>query len=126
MAVPTQEVPRPVVPRLGRRVVVGVLPIAVLAVLFAVFLARDPLDGFRSAPPTARATAERVVFDDDPFVVQLRLRNAGAQPFTISQVIVNDAYWQHTVGDRRLRGSSRQRWRSRTRGRRVRRWRSPS
>lgn len=84
------------------RLALAVLPLTALVLMFAVFLASNPLDGFRSSPPIAAGTAERVVFEAAPRAIRLTVRNAGPQPFTISQVIVNDAYWQHSIDDRRL------------------------
>lgn len=94
--------PVPGAPSLRRRLALAVLPLSALVLLFTVFLASNPLDGFRSAPPLAAGTAERVVFEAAPPAIRLTVRNAGPQPFTISQVIVNDAYWQHSIGDRQL------------------------
>lgn len=94
--------PVPGAPSLRRRLALALLPLAALVLLFTVFLASNPLDGFRSAPPLAAGTAERVVFEAAPPAIRLTVRNAGPQPFTISQVIVNDAYWQHSIGDRQL------------------------
>ncbi len=92
----------PGAPSLRLRLALAVLPLTALVLLFGVFLASNPLDGFRSAPPLAAGTAERVVFEAAPPAIRLTVRNAGPQPFTISQVIVNDAYWQHSISDRRL------------------------
>src|SRR5262245_61258964 len=94
--------PVPDAPHLGRRLALVVLPLGALIVMFAVFLASDPLDGFRTAPPRAAATAERVVFEAEPPAIRLAVRNAGTQPLTVSQIIVNDGYWQYTIGDRQL------------------------
>jgi len=103
VAVTSRDVePIPGAPSLGRRLALAVLPLAALIVMFAVFLASDPLDGLRSAPPRAAGTAERVVFEAVPPAIRLTVRNAGTQPLTVSQIIVNDGYWQHTIGDRRL------------------------
>jgi zinc transporter, ZIP family len=90
------------VPSLGRRLALTLLPVAALIVMFVVFLASNPLDGFRSAPPQAAGTAERIVFEAAPPAIRLIVRNTGAQPLTVSQIIVNDGYWQHSIGDRQL------------------------
>lgn len=92
----------PGAPSLRRGLVLAGLPLTALVLMFSVFLAGNPLDGFRSAPPLAAGTTERVVFEAEPLAIRLTVRNAGPQPFTISQVIVNDAYWQHSISDRRL------------------------
>lgn len=88
-------------PSLGRRLALAVLPFAALIVMFIVFLASNPLDSFRSAPPRAAGTAERVVFEAAP-AIRLIVRNTGTQSLTVSQTIVNDGYWQHSIGDRQL------------------------
>ena len=92
----------PGAPSRGRRLALAVLPLAALIGMFAVFLASNPLDGFRSALPQAAGTAERVVFVAEPPAIRLIVRNAGTQPLTVSQIIVNDGYWQYSIGDRRL------------------------
>jgi zinc transporter, ZIP family len=92
----------PAAPSRGRQFVLAVLPLAALIGMFAVFMASNPLDGFRSALPNAAGTAERVVFEAEPPSIRLIVRNAGTQPLTISQIIVNDGYWQYSIGDRRL------------------------
>ena len=103
VAVTSRDVePVPGAPSLGRRLALAIVPLGALIVMFAGFLASNPLDGFRSAPPRAAATAERVVFEAAPPAIRLIVRNAGTQPLTVSQIIVNDGYWQHTIGDRRL------------------------
>ena len=92
----------PGAPSRGRRLALAVLPLAALIGMFAVFLASNPLDGFRSALPQAAGTAERVVFVAEPPAIRLIVRNAGTQPLTVSQIIVNDGYWRYSIGDRRL------------------------
>ena len=92
----------PGAPSRGRRLALAVLPLAALIVMFTVFLTSNPLDGFRSAPPQAAGTAERVVFVAEPPAIRLIVRNAGTQPLTVSQIIVNDGYWRYSIGDRRL------------------------
>jgi zinc transporter, ZIP family len=89
-------------PGLSRRLALAGLPLAALIVLFVLFLASNPLDGFRSAPPQAAGAAERVVFEASPPAIHLIVRNTGNQPLTVSQIIVNDGYWQHSIGDRQL------------------------
>ena len=92
----------PGAPSRGRRLALAVLPLAALIGMFAVFLASNPLDGFRSALPQAAGTADRVVFVAEPPAIRLIVRNAGTQPLTVSQIIVNDGYWRYSIGDRRL------------------------
>jgi zinc transporter ZupT len=76
-------------------------PLAGLAVLVAVLFALDPLGPFRPITPLERLAFERTVFD--PGIIELHVRNDGAGDVVIAQVLVNDAYWTHEVGDRSLR-----------------------
>ncbi len=103
VTVTTSDVePIPDARSLGRRLALAVLPLAALIVMFTVFLNSNPLDRFRSAPPQAAAKAERVVFEEEPLAIRLIVRNTGTQPLTVSQIIVNGGYWQHSIGDPRL------------------------
>jgi zinc transporter ZupT len=76
------------------------LPLVALAVLLAVVLTVDPLGSLTTAPPSEALAVERVTFG--PGHVQLRVRNDGPEPVTLAQVLVNDAYWNHTIGDTSL------------------------
>jgi zinc transporter ZupT len=76
------------------------LPLAALVVLLAVLVAADPLRSITTAPPTEAMAVERVTFS--PGTVELRVRNDGPEPVTVAQVLVNDAYWDHTMSDRSL------------------------
>jgi zinc transporter, ZIP family len=71
-----------------------------LAVLLAVLIAADPLRTLSTAPPAEALAVERATLTDGE--IELRVRNDGAEPVTIAQVLVNDAYWDHTIGERTL------------------------
>jgi zinc transporter, ZIP family len=103
-ATPTR--PAPATPRRGRvrrretgvrTVVLVLVPLVGLAVLLALVLSGDPLSGFRSGPPIEEATVERVVLR--PGEVSLQVRNAGPDPVTVAQVLVNDAFWAFELAD---------------------------
>ena len=75
-------------------------PLALIGVLVAAFIAFDPIGGLRATPPIESIAFERTVLD--PGAIHLHVRNDGVDPVTISQVIVNDAYWDFDTGDRSL------------------------
>ncbi|MDX1395972.1 MAG: metal transporter [Gemmatimonadota bacterium] len=78
----------------GRRWVLGLLPIVLLAGLVVVFLRYDPTATFRAAfPPVEELTVERVTFPE-PGVMRVHVVNGGPQAVTIAQVMVDEAYWR--------------------------------
>ena len=80
----------------------GVLPLLLLAALLAIFARIGPIGVFRAAfPPIEELTFERVAFPE-PGLIHVSLVNGGPEPVTVSQVIVDDAYWEHTVTPDRL------------------------
>ena len=82
----------------------GLLPLLLLAVLLAVFVRVGPIGVFRAAfPPIEELTFERIAFPE-PGLVRVHMVNGGPEPVTIAQVIVDDAYWEHTVAPDRLVG----------------------
>ncbi len=77
----------------------GLLPIALLAVLVAMFVRFDPTESFRAAfPPLEELTVERVSFPSAGHM-SVRIVNGGPGPVTIAQVMVDDAYWQFQTDD---------------------------
>jgi zinc transporter ZupT len=81
----------------------GLLPLALLAILLLVFFRWGPLGMLgTSFPPVEELTIERV-WMPEPGIIQLRVVNGGPEPVTVSQVLVDDAMWSHTLdGDRTL------------------------
>jgi ZIP family zinc transporter len=79
----------------------GLAPLALLAVLVAVFLRFGPLGVFEQAfPPVEDLTIERITLPG-PHEMQVRVTNGGPEPVTIAQVAVDDATWVHAIdGDR--------------------------
>lgn len=71
------------------------LPLLLLALITAGFLALDPLRPFTaSAPPIEEITVERTVLDPDGIL--LTVRADGSEPIRIAQVQVDGAYWAFT------------------------------
>lgn len=81
----------------------GLLPLALLAVLLVVFFRWGPLGLIRTSfPPVEELTIERV-WMPEAGMIHVRVVNGGPEPVTLSQVLVDDAMWSHTVdGDRTL------------------------
>jgi len=72
-----------------------VVPLALIALLAALFLTLRPLDFLgRGAPPAEALTVERVGLDADGF--HALVRSGGATDITIAQVQVDGAYWEFT------------------------------
>lgn len=75
----------------------ALFPLLLLLGLIAAFLLFDPLAFFTgSFPPLEELSIQRVTF---PQRGQIRLEviNGGPDPVTIAQVLVDDAYWQHSI-----------------------------
>jgi ZIP family zinc transporter len=82
----------------------GLLPLLLLAALLAVFARIGPVGVFRTAfPPIEELTFERIAFPE-PGLIRVHMVNGGPEPVTVAQVIVDDAYWEHTVMPDRLVG----------------------
>jgi len=78
----------------------GVVPLALIALLVTVFLLVDPIGGLREVPPVEAIAVERTVLD--PGEIELKVRNDGPDEVTISQVLVDDAYWNFSISDSTL------------------------
>jgi len=77
----------------GSRVMWALAPLALTALLVAIFLAVGPLGIFHGEiPPVEVLAVERIRLLPDEFV--LDVVNDGPDPVTVAQVLVNDAYWQ--------------------------------
>jgi len=79
---------------------IGLAPLVVMVALIGVFLAFNPIASLREAPPLDAIAVERTVFSDGS--IELGIRNDGREQVTVAQVLVNDAYWTHTISDRTL------------------------
>ena len=78
----------------------ALIPVVLIALLAGIFIALDPIGDLREVPPVESVAFERVAFTDDGITAQLR--NDGPDPVTVSQVLVNDAYWDFEIDDRHL------------------------
>jgi zinc transporter ZupT len=95
----TVEAPRDV-PRKHRGAAVGLAlaPIVVLILVVIAFVQTDPLSGVRGdVPPVEDLSITRAKLIDDPRSIELSVTNGGPDPVTIAQVLVDDAYWNHTI-----------------------------
>lgn len=76
------------------------IPLLVVAILVALFLAIGPLGNLREVPPAEALAVERTVLNEDEVVLQVR--NDGPDPVTIAQILVDDAYRPFEIGDNEL------------------------
>jgi ZIP family zinc transporter len=75
----------------------GVFPLLLLGGLLGIFVTFGPVGVFRASfPPIEELTLERVDFPA-PGQIRVHLVNGGPEPVTVSQVIVDDAYWSFTI-----------------------------
>jgi zinc transporter ZupT len=81
----------------------GIAPLALLAVLVAIFLRFGPLGVLRANfPPVEELTIERVTMPQ-PGEMRVRVVNGGPEAVTIAQVLVDEAAWNHALdGDRTI------------------------
>jgi zinc transporter, ZIP family len=78
----------------------GLLPLAVLALAIALFVALDAPGLDRSGPPVEDVVVDRTVLR--PGEIELHLRNDGADAVEIRQAIVNDGFASFTQDDAKL------------------------
>lgn len=77
--------------------VIGTVPLLLLGALVWVFLTYGPLGVFQAAfPPVEELSIQRIVLPE-PGVIQLEIINGGPDPVTVAQVLVDEAYWVHTI-----------------------------
>ncbi|MGH8934635.1 MAG: ZIP family metal transporter [Egibacteraceae bacterium] len=74
---------------------VALLPVAVIVALVGLFLAFNPIASLREVPPVEAIAFEQTVLT--PNRIELSVRNDGPDEVNIAQVLVNDAYWDHTI-----------------------------
>jgi zinc transporter, ZIP family len=74
----------------------GLIPIIALGLMLSIFAFANPLALFRAdVPPAEDLTVEQVRVVPDGF--EAVVMNGGPAPVTISQVTVDDAYWQFEI-----------------------------
>lgn len=78
----------------------ALIPALVIAGLAFAFVKLDPIGSLREVPPVEELAFERTTLTDGH--ISLRVRNDGPDTVTIAQVLVDDAYWGHEIGDRSL------------------------
>ena len=74
----------------------ALLPLVLLAVLLAAFLLAQPFAGVQTGAPLPDVTVSHVTLPNDEVIV-LHVVNNGPDPVTVSQVLVNEAYWDFTM-----------------------------
>jgi len=75
----------------------ALLPLLLIVLLLGGFMAVNPLAFFANAfPPLEELSIQQVRFPDRN-EIELSVVNGGPDPVSISQVIVDDAYWQFTI-----------------------------
>jgi len=75
----------------------GLAPLGLLVALVAAFLFFDPAAPLRTAfPPVEELTIERVVLPESG-MMEVHVVNGGPEPVTVAQVMVDEAYWTHTM-----------------------------
>ena len=78
----------------------SILPLVAIALLAIAFVILDPIGQLREVPPIEALAVEQTTLEEGS--IELQVRNDGPDPVTISQVLVNDDYWAHSVGDREV------------------------
>ncbi|MFP3947840.1 MAG: ZIP family metal transporter [Longimicrobiales bacterium] len=75
----------------------GILPLILLGLFLVGFLRWGPLGVFRAAfPPVEELTIERIAFPEEG-LIRAQVVNGGPEPVTLSQVQVDEAYWDFQV-----------------------------
>jgi zinc transporter ZupT len=74
----------------------ALLPVALLVLVLGVFAFTSPLAGVQSGEPLPDVTVTHTTIPDDETVV-LHVTNNGPEAVTISQVLVDEAYWNFRV-----------------------------
>jgi zinc transporter, ZIP family len=87
----------------ARRLLLGLGPLVLLAILLAVFFRFGPAGVFRKAfPPVEDLTIERIALPSVG-MIEAHVVNGGPEAVRVSQVLVDDAAWTHEVlGDRTI------------------------
>jgi len=82
----------------------GLLPLLLLAGVITLFVQLEPM-GFMedTSPPVQELTIDRVTFPEEG-TVRLHVVNGGPEPVTVAQVMVDEAYWEHSIDGPRTIG----------------------
>ncbi|MDZ7700913.1 MAG: metal transporter [Halobacteriales archaeon] len=79
------------------RPVGAALPLVLLAVLLGVLVVAQPFAGVQTGAPLPDVSISHVTLPHDEAIV-LHVVNNGPDPISINQVLVNEAYWDFSVG----------------------------
>jgi zinc transporter ZupT len=74
----------------------ALVPLLLLGVLLAVLVVTGAGLGARTTPPIEELTIDRITLPARD-QIEVQVTNGGADPVTIAQVLVDDAYWEFTV-----------------------------
>lgn len=75
----------------------GLFPLVLLGALVWLMLATSPLKTLGEFPPIEDLTVERVTLVSDPRQMVIQVVNGGPDQVMIAQVLVDEAYWTHTI-----------------------------
>jgi len=76
----------------------GILPLGLMALLLFIFFSFGPLGVLRTNfPPVEELTIDRAILPQANEII-LHVTNGGPAPVTVSQVIIDDALWQFSMG----------------------------
>ncbi|MFB6308848.1 MAG: ZIP family metal transporter [Haloarculaceae archaeon] len=74
----------------------ALLPVVLLAVVVGAFVVLSPFAGVQTGEPLPQVSISHVTLPSDEAIV-LHVTNSGAESVTVSQVLVNDAYWDFAM-----------------------------
>ncbi len=85
-------------PDARRLILAGLIPLALLGIFVALFLAGGPLGVFQAAfPPVEELTITRASLQADPRQITVEVTNGGPEPVTVAQVLIDEAYWHNEI-----------------------------
>lgn len=93
---PTQDSAVPTSRRNPGIIVWAIVPFLLLGVLLALLVVSGAGLGARTAPPIEEVTIDRITLPA-PNQIIVEITNGGADPVTIAQVQVDDAYWNFNI-----------------------------
>ncbi len=79
-----------------KTILLALLPLVLLGGVLALIVATDAGLGERAVPPIEELNVQRVLLPE-PGMIKLEVVNAGPDPITIAQVMVDEAYWQYEI-----------------------------
>lgn len=75
----------------------GLLPLLLLAGVIFLFVQYNPMAFMEdTSPPVQELTIDRITFPERG-TVRLHVVNGGPEPVTVAQVMVDEAYWEHSI-----------------------------